>query len=388
MVVLGILVMILGLGLLMVVHEGGHLLVARAFGMRVVKFSIGFGPTLWRRKPKDSPTTYQVGIIPFLAYVQIAGMNPFEENDPKDKGSYANASLTARLCTIFAGPAANYLFASVAFFAVFLVGGTTELTMKVKPLPDTPAAIAGFVEGDKITSINGKAVQTPFAVKEAVEASADQPLTVSVERDGRVQRITVTPAMDSGNPRIGVGFIPEQRDLSVGDAAILSITFPAERAYQTVVGLPGAAGSMKHAIDEPDKVQFASVFWMLKYGGELLNQGALAILSFLAMISVALAVFNMLPIPALDGGRLLFIGYEAITRRKPDAKIEAHVHALGFLMLIAMAVLVLTVDMRRSDPTPSADAPALEDKDEPANDGSSETQRPVGDPGAGSENTP
>src|SRR5271168_5325867 len=83
----------LGLAVLMVVHEGGHFLAARHFKMRVVRFSIGFGPTLWKRRPKGSPTVYQVAIIPFLAYVQIAGMNPYEDNDPKDPGSYANASL-------------------------------------------------------------------------------------------------------------------------------------------------------------------------------------------------------------------------------------------------------------------------------------------------------
>src|SRR5690606_12704300 len=101
---------ILGLARLMVVHEGGHHLVARAFKLRVVRFSIGFGPALWRYQPRGSETVYQVALIPFLAYVQIAGMNPFEESDPADQGSYANASLTARILTIFAGPMANYAF--------------------------------------------------------------------------------------------------------------------------------------------------------------------------------------------------------------------------------------------------------------------------------------
>src|SRR5512141_2637918 len=142
-----ILVGILGLALLMVVHEAGHFFVARAFGMRVTRFSIGFGPTffkivprdgffwfttaadkirlrLWRHNPeKHGPTIYQVAMIPFLAYVQIAGMNPLEEIDPNDKGSYANASLFGRIATVFGGPLSNYLFASVLFFFAFLHGG-------------------------------------------------------------------------------------------------------------------------------------------------------------------------------------------------------------------------------------------------------------------------
>jgi regulator of sigma E protease len=153
------LIAILGLAVLMIVHECGHFFIARAFGMRVTRFSIGFGPTffkivpqdgyywfttaadrvrlrLWRHDPeRHGPTIYQVAMIPFLAYVQIAGMNPLEEVDENDKGSYANASLLARILTIFAGPAANYLFASVFFFASFLAGGDV-----VAPEPDEPGS--------------------------------------------------------------------------------------------------------------------------------------------------------------------------------------------------------------------------------------------------------
>src|SRR5882724_13246497 len=125
-----VLVAILGLAVLMIVHEAGHLLAARAFGMRVVRFSIGFGPALWRYQARGSETVYQIALIPFLAYVQIAGMNPFEEVDPDDKSSYANASLVGRITAIFAGPLANYLFASVLFFICFAIGGVPKPTNK------------------------------------------------------------------------------------------------------------------------------------------------------------------------------------------------------------------------------------------------------------------
>src|SRR5271170_6293957 len=139
------LIAILGLALLMIVHEAGHYFAARRFGMRVVRFSIGFGPTLWKHKPKDSPTVYQVALIPFLAYVQIAGMNPYEESDPKDAGSYANAGLWARIVTIAAGPLTNYFFASVLIFFGVLIGGRQVLddaTMRVIVEPG-PAETAG-----------------------------------------------------------------------------------------------------------------------------------------------------------------------------------------------------------------------------------------------------
>jgi RIP metalloprotease RseP len=130
---------ILGLGLLMVVHELGHYLAARAFKMRVTRFSIGFGPALFRHTPKGSPTTYQIAIIPLLAYVQIAGMNPLEEVDTNDQGSYANASLIGRIATIFAGPLANYLFASVLFFITIMIGGQPVPTTKVTVQPNSAA---------------------------------------------------------------------------------------------------------------------------------------------------------------------------------------------------------------------------------------------------------
>src|SRR4051812_14539339 len=134
----------LGLVVLMIVHEGGHYLAARKFGMRVIRFSIGFGPTIYRHQPKGSPTIYQIGIIPFLAYVQIAGMNPWEENDPKDKGSYANASLLARVVTIAAGPLANYLFASIFIFFAYLMAGkyiTDDHSTKLELVRDQAGAV-------------------------------------------------------------------------------------------------------------------------------------------------------------------------------------------------------------------------------------------------------
>ena len=117
-VVFKVLITVVALSVLIIIHEGGHYLAARAFGMQVLRFSIGFGPTLFRYQPKGSPTVFQVAVIPFLAYVQIAGMNPNEEVDPNDPELYPNKSLFARVTTIAAGPVANYLTASAIVFAL------------------------------------------------------------------------------------------------------------------------------------------------------------------------------------------------------------------------------------------------------------------------------
>ena len=149
---------ILGLALLMVVHELGHYLAARAFHMRVTRFSIGFGPAIFKHQPKGSPTVYQIAIIPFLAYVQIAGMNPLEDIEPNDRGSYANASLFGRITTIVAGPLSNYLFASVLYFSAMLIGGMPIPTTKVSVRPSSPAEAGQMKTGDKIVEVAGKPI--------------------------------------------------------------------------------------------------------------------------------------------------------------------------------------------------------------------------------------
>src|SRR6185437_545452 len=196
----------LGLALLMIVHECGHFFVARAFGMRVTKFSIGFGPTFFKIVPKDGyfwfttaadqirlrlwkhdpvrhgPTVYQVGMIPVLAYVQIAGMNPFEDIDENDKGSYANASVLGRILTIFAGPLANYLFASVLFFASFFFGGRTAVTTDVSVLAGRPAAAAGIKTGDKIVEIGGEKVKEWEQMRDIIASHPNVTIPVVVDR--------------------------------------------------------------------------------------------------------------------------------------------------------------------------------------------------------------
>jgi regulator of sigma E protease len=183
-----VIIAILGLAVLMVVHEGGHYLAARRFGMRVTKFSIGFGPTLWKHRPKGSPTTFQIAIIPFLAYVQIAGMNPYEDNDPKDPESYANASLWGRIVTISAGSLANYLFASILMFCGFMLGGNLvvdDTSMKVNVHKDGPAYEAGMRDGDKMLTVNGTTVADWTQLKQLVSQHMGEPIDVVSERDGQ-----------------------------------------------------------------------------------------------------------------------------------------------------------------------------------------------------------
>jgi regulator of sigma E protease len=332
---------ILGLAVLMIVHESGHLFAARAFGMRVIKFSIGFGPALWRWQPRGSETVYQVALIPFLAYVQIAGMNPLEEVDPDDKGSYANASLIGRITAIFAGPLANYLFASVFFFAAFMIDGQPVATTKIEVMPNTPAKAADLRNGDKIVSIDGAPINDWEQMREVILKSPNKPLVISVLRDGKETKINVTPEpkADRGGGQIGVKPVMIQVPMAAKDAATKSVVEPARVVQALVVGL-------SRIITGKEKPQLTGPVGIVREVGKAAERSWAEYLYWLGLLSAYLGGFNLVPFPALDGGRLMFLGYEAVTRRRPNARVEAHVHAVGLLMLLALIAVVSVFDIR------------------------------------------
>lgn len=328
---------ILGLALLMVVHEAGHLLAARAFGMRVLRFSIGFGPPLWRYQSRGSETVYQVALIPFLAYVQIAGMNPFEEVDPEDKSSYANASLVARISAIVAGPLANYLFASVFFFAALMIGGRPVPTTSVQVM-DGPAKAAKLLDGDRIETINGQPVTDWEDLRKRVMASPSKPIELGIVRQGKPLTIRVQPVLKDGRAMIGVSPVYKQVPVAFKEAAVDSMVLPARVVEQLVVNL-------SRILTGKEKPQLAGPVGIVKETSKAAERSWTEYLSWLGMLSAYLGGFNLLPFPALDGGRLAFLGYEAVTRRRPNARVEARVHFFGLVMLLALIAVVSVFDV-------------------------------------------
>ncbi len=333
----------LGLALLMVVHEAGHLIAARRFGMRVVKFSIGFGPVLYRRQPAGSTTIYQIAIIPFLAYVQIAGMNPYEDIDPKDPGSYANATLSARVATITAGPIFNYVFASILMFGGFALGGhkvVDETGMRVSIAQEGPARAADMRDGDRIVRVGPMPVADWDQLKRAVGAHAGEPITITVERGDKTLDLTVTPLPkgDKFAGKILIGPYVRVEKVSLLQAAGLSLTEPPKVVYDLVHGL--VRGISLRLAGKDDGLEFVALPGIFKLTSEAVQSGAAITMQFLGVLSAYLGGFNLLPIPALDGGRLLFLVFEATSRRRADAKIEARVHAVGMIMMLSFVAFL------------------------------------------------
>jgi regulator of sigma E protease len=353
---LDILLIIVGISILVIVHESGHYLAARAFKMRVLRYSIGFGPTLFKYQPKGSPTVFQVAAIPFLAYVQIAGMNPHEDVDPKDPGLFGNKSVFARVVTIAAGPFANYLCASLL---VFLIGlsGWPQLWLRVLT-PDDPRATApasgpmvvgdvlegvaqdaGVAPGDVFVEANGRTIHDVRDLIEVTAPRGGQATTYVIERDGERRTIEMTPARgEDGVGRIGVAAEPVYVKFELGEAARSAITFPWRLTLMQLQG-------MAKMVQEADTSQIGGPVAMGKMIGDAAQSGPTDFFAVLALLSTALGLFNLLPLPALDGGRLAFLGYELITRRRANEKLEAVVHTVGIVFLLCVIVLVTIRDI-------------------------------------------
>lgn len=324
---------VFGLSLLVIAHETGHYLVARAFGMRVIRYSIGFGPALFRYKPKNSPTTFQVCAIPFLAYVQIAGMNPHEELEDDDPGSFHNASLFGRIATIAAGPLANYLAAVVLTFGLGLHGwgavGVKEVT------EDSPAAEAGLKDGDVVLAVSGERL---FGINDLIHMTSPRggkPTVYDVERNGERKSFTIVPKTTEGG-RAVIGIMlgdVESRPMELGEALSTAAIFPWRF---TKVQLEGIA----NMIETRDTEGVAGPVRMGQVVAAHAEQGIGPFVYVLILLSVALGLFNLLPLPALDGGRLVFLGYELITRRRPNEQLEVAVHTVGILLLLGVLLLV------------------------------------------------
>jgi regulator of sigma E protease len=340
-----ILAAIFGLSLLVTLHEAGHYLFARIFGMRVLRFSLGFGPVLASYKPKDSPTVFQVCAIPFLAYVLVDGTNPADDSDPNDPDLYANKSVWARILMYSGGSLANYVTASVLVFGLAITGIRSEVPLSPMVIATvesgSPAEKAGLEPGDTVLEADGRPIASVKELSEITGARAGQATTYVVERGGkRLDPLTITPdkRQERGvigvNARADVKYEPQP----LWRAAVLAIETP---YVLTVANLNGMADLIKRRSTEG----VMGPVGMAKLVVKQADDGVYSYVWILVMISVALGYFNLLPLPGLDGGKLIFLLYEVVTRRRADERVEAIVHGVGLLMLVGMIALVTFRDV-------------------------------------------
>lgn len=360
------LVALAGFQLLVFIHELGHFLVARACGMRVVRFSVGFGPALVR--VTSGGVVYSLGLLPFGGVVQVAGLNATGDGDPSD---YGNRPLHQRAAMVLAGPAFNVAFAALLGLLGFL--GFKAMRYEGRPMAtlvlaavEGPAAEAGLLPGDAIVSVDGEPVHRLRELNDRVGAAGGKPLTLGVRRppEGAERPTQVLPYDPDEAPGLLVS-IPVVGD----DWTELSVPItPAETSRGWRLGIKpqlarfGADGvgaaltyagrgtvalnrmfleSLARMVRGEEKAEVSGIVKLVAVGADLVTLGLSDwFVDLLVLISINLAVLNLLPLPALDGGRLLFLLVELVARRPVSRRFEAVVHAAGFVLLLGLILVI------------------------------------------------
>lgn len=346
---------ILALGLLIIVHEAGHFFVGRWCGMRIERFSIGFGPGLLKWKSKKG-TLFQLAPIPFGGFVEIKGMNIAEDVDPDDKEAYPNRPVWQRIATIFAGPGTNYLTAVVLAFGLYTCAGARDIAprYKVGTVDKSYPAAEVLRRGDEILAVDGKEIwwhgpDGQFTnLAEVTDAAKGKPLALTILRDGKRMDVSVGTKFDDTKDikrwRMGIAFDGRTK-LGVGTAAVEAVKYPFRQTAAIATGIYGglraAFQGKKSGLQASGPIGIGQAFT------EAFEAGFIVVLELLMLLNVYLGLFNLLPLPALDGGRLAFLGYELVTRRRANPRIETMVHMVGILFLMVVMVLVTWKDVAR-----------------------------------------
>lgn len=358
---LTIITFVILLGLLIFVHELGHFLAARRAGMMVEEFGFGFPPRLFGIKRGE--TTYSINWIPFGGFVKIRGENGEDANDPR---SFAAARFGWRALVLAAGVGMNFVLAFVLLWIVNIAGTTSAVSPDV-PLPEGaivgerdvtitnvvaegPAAVSGLRPGDVLLLVDGVAPVDEASVAGAVAAKGGQEMTLHVQRgtDEFDHRVTPRETPPEGEGPLGIGL-----------AVTATVRYPwyqaAWEAAKQVVFVAGQIfvvfGRLVRDLFSGDGVgsDIAGPIGIAVLTGHVRALGFVPLLQFAALLSINLGIINALPIPALDGGRLLFLLIERVRRRKVSKKVEQVVHSVGFAVLLLLIAAVSIRDILRYD---------------------------------------
>ena len=344
------LIFILILSLLIIAHEFGHFVVAKKNGVRVEQFSLGFGPCLLRKQMGD--TEYSLNLIPLGGYIKMAGDDLQEREGKSDE--YFSKSPGKRFQIIFSGPLLNYLLGLVFFWVIFLIG-YPALTTKVGGLIEGfGAQAAGLKVGDKISSINSRKVYFWQDLQQEIQKNRSAgSVNLTVSRDGEEFKIKVNLKEQSAQDSLGqkrnlslMGITPFDEVVEIREGPIKSIFLAVEKTWEltttTYKGLwflVTGKLSMRESMAGP-----LEIFFMTSKAAAL---GLVAVLHLMAALSISLALFNLLPVPVLDGGHLLLLGIEKIRRRPLGIKVERLLTNIGFSLLLTLVVLVTYNDILR-----------------------------------------
>ena len=338
---LTILACIFVFGILVTVHEFGHFITAKLTGMKVEEFSIGFGPTIYQQQ--EGETLYSLRMLPLGGYNKIAGMDPDDPEDP-ERG-FNSKPVTSRMLVILAGSLMNILLPVLIFFGLFLAFGMDVPENKPvlgQIIEGYPAEQSGLKEGDRILSINGKPVHEWLDIRKNIADSGMQPIPFEIQRDKEKLTITVTPGVnpETGKPFIGVVSSLKNVRLTPGQAAVASVT-----ATKNII--KNMYASLYHMVTGKTKAEFSGPVGVAKMAGEVAHKGFDRLMQFTAMLSLNLAIINLLPLPALDGGHFLILLIEAVTGHKLGKTAMQNIQKVGVAMILALTIFATFKDLTR-----------------------------------------
>ena len=345
-------------------HELGHFVVARWCGVKVLAFSIGFGPELVGFTDRHG-TRWKVSAIPLGGYVKffgddnaasvpdaeaIAAMNPDEQ-----RVSFFHQSVGRRMAVVAAGPIANFILAIAIFAVIFAIHGKEDIAPRVgEILPGSAAEAAGFKPGDLVLSINGNAIETFEDMQGIVSLNADEPLDVMIERDGAKIDLHATPKLSTEKDRFGntyrrglLGIKPPKSSLEnirtikygpVGavQAAVKQTWFVVDQTFRYL---------FKWASGRASADQLGGPLRIAQMSGEAASMGFSTLMNLAGLISVSIGLLNLFPIPLLDGGHLLFYGIEAARGRPVSERVQEVGFRIGLAIIVMLMIFTVWNDL-------------------------------------------
>ena len=335
------------LGALIAVHEFGHFIVAKKSGVIVERFSIGFGPPIWRRKWGD--TEYRLSLIPLGGYVKMYGEDlDAEIREGEREGSFQHQSVWKRIPIVAAGPAFNIFFAIALIAFVYAIGYPVEQSVHIgRVVEGSAAAEAGLQADDKVISLNGQAIKRIEEIRQQIMASKGGTLPMQIARDGREQRLLITPRKVQGAQewRIGVELRPGDFVLQRTDPLSALVRGCVWTWRITQLTFTGFGQIISGAI--PVSESLAGPLGIAQEISRQADNGWRNVVFLTAAISVSLAILNLLPIPVLDGGHLLFFMIEIVQGGPLSARKREIAHQVGLVILVCLMLFAFYNDIMR-----------------------------------------
>ncbi len=342
---------LIALALLILVHEFGHFIVARIFDIKVLTFSIGFGKKLVRHVRGE--TEYAISIVPMGGYVKLLGESPDEEVPEEEKSrSFSHKPPYVRILVALAGPLFNVLLALVVFYFISIIGYNVPSARVGKVADNMPAQAAGIKKGDIITKIDGKPINEFLDIASSIEKTESDTVKVTVDRAGAPIEFTVKPTTIQEKDVFGEPFTRKILGIERSDEVIkkrqspikavpLSFYMTWEYSRITVVGV------VKIIQGTISPKNIGGPVLIFQEASKRAKKGFGDFVLFFALISINLGVINLLPIPVLDGGHILFNTIEIIIRRRIPQKAQEVAQTVGLVILLLIMVFAFYNDFDR-----------------------------------------